>query len=138
MNALRCIWYLPLLSLSWHQFIILKLATWPRVVQTSDWGRNMIFVIMTVERWWCCNGVKNIFLMYITALDSKWASFKCYSTPEYCCWPHESLYGHVFLASNGNLQQDNAPCYKAHVMSSWLYERENEFGVFQWLPVTRS
>ncbi len=41
--------------------------------------------------WWC-NGVGYIFLAYFGPLSTNWASFKCHSLPEYCCWPCPSLY----------------------------------------------
>ncbi|KAJ8417767.1 hypothetical protein AAFF_G00226100 [Aldrovandia affinis] len=40
----------------------------------------------------------------------------------------------VCPSSNGYFQQDNAPCHKAHVISSWFHEHDNEFSVLQWSP----
>lgn len=45
------------------------------------------------------------------------ALFKCRSLPEYCCWPFPSLYDHR-PPFDGYRQQDNAPCYKAHIVSN--------------------
>ncbi len=33
----------------------------------------------------------------------------------------------VYLASDGYFQQDNAPCYKAQIISDWFLEHNNEF-----------
>ncbi len=42
--------------------------------------------------WWWCNGVGHIFLARFGPFSTNWASFKCHSLPEYCCWPCPSLY----------------------------------------------
>jgi len=40
----------------------------------------------------------------------------------------------VFPSSDGYLQQDNAPCHKAHIISNWFLEHDDEFTVLQWPP----
>lgn len=32
------------------------------------------------------------------------------------------------------LQQNNAPCHKVHINTTWFVEDENEFTVLRWLP----
>ncbi len=44
------------------------------------------------EWWWWCNGEGDIFLAHFGPLITNWASFKCHSLPEYCCWPYPSLF----------------------------------------------
>jgi len=50
-----------------------------------------------------------------------------------------SDYVHPFMAtmypsSDGYFQQDNAPCYKAQIISNWFLEHENELTVLvKWL-----
>ncbi len=36
----------------------------------------------------------------------------------------------VYPPSNGYFQQDNAPCHKAHVISSWFHQHGKEFRLF--------
>lgn len=40
----------------------------------------------------------------------------------------------VYPSSDGYIQQDNAPCYKAHIISNWFLEHDNELPVLQWPP----
>ncbi|MDG2580599.1 transposase, partial [Vibrio parahaemolyticus] len=40
----------------------------------------------------------------------------------------------VYPSSDGYFQQDNAPCHKAHIISNWFLEHDNEFTVLQWPP----
>ena len=44
----------------------------------------------------------------------------------------------VHPSSDGCFQQDNAPCHKAHIISNWFLEHDNEFPGLQSPPVTRS
>jgi len=44
--------------------------------------------------WWCCNGVRDVFLAHFRPLSTNWALFKCHSLPEHCFCPCPSLYGH--------------------------------------------
>lgn len=39
---------------------------------------------------------------------------------------------HSGPASDGNFQQDNAPCDRAHILSNWFPECDNDFTVLQW------
>ncbi len=50
--------------------------------------------------WWWCNGVGDIFLAHFGSLSTNWASFKCHSLPEYCCWPCPSLYDYSVPSSD--------------------------------------
>ena len=47
---------------------------------------------------------------------------------------YTSLYEHSAPSSDGYIQQDNAPCHKAHIISNWFLEHDNEFTVLQWPP----
>ncbi len=38
----------------------------------------------------------------------------------------------VCPSSNGYVQQDNAPCHKAHAISSWFSHRDDVFSELQW------
>ncbi len=58
---------------------------------------------------------------------------KCHSLPEYCCWPCPSLYNYS-VSSDDYFQQDNAPCYKAQIISDWFLEHDNEFTLLKWPP----
>ena len=40
----------------------------------------------------------------------------------------------VYPSSGGYFQQDNAPCQKAHIISIWFLEHDNDFTVLQWPP----
>jgi len=40
----------------------------------------------------------------------------------------------VYPSSDGYFQQDNVPCHKAHIISNWFLEHDNEFTVLQWPP----
>ncbi len=60
-----------------------------------------------------------------------WASFKCHSLPEYCCWSCPSLYS---VSSDGYFQQDNAPCHKTQIISDWFLEHDNDFTLLKWPP----
>ena len=40
----------------------------------------------------------------------------------------------VYPSSDGYFQQDNAPCHKAHIISNWFLEHDNDFTVRQWPP----
>ncbi len=40
----------------------------------------------------------------------------------------------VYLSSDGNFQQDNAPCHKAQIISDWFLELDNEFTLLKWPP----
>ncbi len=71
-------------------------------------------------------GVGDIFLAHFGPLNTNWASFKRHSLPEYCFWPSPSLYDYS-VSSDGYFQQDNAPCHKAHIISDWFLEHDNEF-----------
>ncbi len=66
--------------------------------------------------------VGDIFLAHFGALSTSWASFKCHSLPEYCCWPCPSLYDYSVPIFWCLLQQDNAPCHKAQIISDWFLE----------------
>ncbi len=80
---------------------------------------------------WC---VRDIFLAHFGPLSTNWASFKRHSLPEYCWWPCPSLYDysvHIFWCY---FQQDNAPCYKAQIISDWLLEHDNEFTLLKSPP----
>ncbi len=40
----------------------------------------------------------------------------------------------VYPSSDGYFQQDNAPCYKAQIISDWFLEHDNEFNLLKWPP----
>jgi len=40
----------------------------------------------------------------------------------------------MYPSSDGDFQQDNAPCHKAWIISNWLLEHDNEFTVLKWPP----
>ncbi len=40
----------------------------------------------------------------------------------------------VYPSSDGYFQQDNAPCYKAQIISDWFLEYDNEFTLLKWPP----
>ncbi len=40
----------------------------------------------------------------------------------------------VYPSFNGYIQQDNAPCHKAQIISDWLLEHDNEFTLLKWPP----
>ncbi len=40
----------------------------------------------------------------------------------------------VYPSSDGYFQQDNAPCYKAQIISDWFLEHDNEFTLLKWPP----
>ncbi len=40
----------------------------------------------------------------------------------------------VYPSSGGYFQQDNAPCHKAHIISDWFLEHDNEFTLLKWPP----
>ncbi len=40
----------------------------------------------------------------------------------------------VYSSSDGNFQQDNAPCHKAQIISDWFLEHDNEFTLLKWPP----
>ncbi len=40
----------------------------------------------------------------------------------------------VYTSSDGYFQQDNAPCHKAQITSSWFLEHDNEFTLLKWPP----
>ncbi len=40
----------------------------------------------------------------------------------------------VYLSFNDYFQQDNAPCYKAQIISDWFHEHDNEFTLLKWPP----
>ncbi len=40
----------------------------------------------------------------------------------------------VFRSSDGYIQQDNAPCHKAQIISDWFLECDNEFTLLKWSP----
>ncbi len=40
----------------------------------------------------------------------------------------------VYPSSDGYLQQDNAPCNKAQIISDWFLEHDNEFTLLKWPP----
>ncbi len=84
--------------------------------------------------WWWCNGVGDIFLAHFGPLKTNWASFKCHSLPEYCCWPCPSLYDYSVPIFWCYFQQDNAPCHKAQIISDWFLEHDNEFTLLKWPP----
>ncbi len=35
-------------------------------------------------------------------------------------------------SSDGDFQQDNAPCHKAQIISDWFLEHDNEFALLKW------
>ncbi len=37
----------------------------------------------------------------------------------------------VYTSSDDYFQQDNAPCYKAQIISDWFLEHENEFNLLK-------
>jgi len=47
-----------------------------------------------------------------------------------CVYIYPSLYEHS--APSSDIQQDNAPCHKAHIISNWFLEHDNEFTVLRW------
>ncbi len=76
----------------------------------------------------------DIFLAHFGILSTNWASFKCHSLPEYCCWPCPSLYDYSVPIFWYYFQQDNAPCHKAQIISDWFLEHDNEFTLLKWPP----
>ncbi|XP_073487389.1 mRNA cap guanine-N(7) methyltransferase isoform X2 [Aquarana catesbeiana] len=40
----------------------------------------------------------------------------------------------MYPSSDVYVQQNNAPCHKAQIISNWFLERDNEFTVLQWPP----
>ncbi len=40
----------------------------------------------------------------------------------------------VYPSSDGYVQQDNAPCHKAQIISDWFLEHDNEFTLLKWPP----
>ncbi len=40
----------------------------------------------------------------------------------------------VYSSSDGYVQQDNAPCLKAQIISDWFLEHDNEFTLLKWPP----
>ncbi len=40
----------------------------------------------------------------------------------------------VYPSSEGYSQQDNAPCYKAQIISDWFLEHDNELTLLKWSP----
>ncbi len=40
----------------------------------------------------------------------------------------------VYPFSDDYFQQDNAPCYKAQIISDWFLEHDNEFTLLKWPP----
>jgi len=40
----------------------------------------------------------------------------------------------LYPSSDGYFQQDNAPCYKARIISNWFLEYANEFTKMKWPP----
>jgi len=40
----------------------------------------------------------------------------------------------MYPSSDGYIQQDNAPCHKARIISNWFIEHDNEFTVLKWPP----
>ncbi len=84
--------------------------------------------------WFWCNGVGDIFLAHFGPLSTNWASFKHHSLPEYYCCPCPSLYDYSVLIFWCYFQQDNAPRYKAQIISDWFLEHDNEFTLLKWPP----
>ncbi len=39
-----------------------------------------------------------------------------------------------YPSSDGDFQQDNAPCHKAQIISDWFLEHDNEFTLLKWPP----
>ncbi len=37
-------------------------------------------------------------------------------------------------SSDSYIQQDNAPCHKAQIISDWFFEHDNEFTLLKWHP----
>ncbi len=40
----------------------------------------------------------------------------------------------VYQSSDDYLQQDNAPCHKAQIISDWFLEHDDEFTLLKWPP----
>ncbi len=40
----------------------------------------------------------------------------------------------IVSSSDGYIQQDNAPCHKAQIISDWFLEHDNEFTLLKWPP----
>ncbi len=40
----------------------------------------------------------------------------------------------VYPSSDGYIQQDNAPCHKAQIISDWFLEHDNAFTLLKWPP----
>ncbi len=40
----------------------------------------------------------------------------------------------VYPSSDGYFHHDNAPCYKAQIISNWFLEHDNEFTLLKWPP----
>ncbi len=40
----------------------------------------------------------------------------------------------VYPSSDDYFQQDNAPCYKAQIISDWFLKHDNEFTLLKWPP----
>lgn len=59
----------------------------------------------------------------------RWASFKCRSLTKYGCWPCPCPFMSTVVDHTH---------HKAHTISNWFLEHDNELTVLQWPPVTRS
>ncbi len=92
------------------------------------------YIVSMVQGLVWCNGVGDIFLAHFGPLSTNWASFKRHSQPEYCCWPCTSLYDYSVPIFWWLLQQDNAPCHKAQIISDWFLEHDNAFTLLKWPP----
>lgn len=63
----------------------------------SEFGVSIIkawILVSTIQTGGGMDGVGDIFLAQFGPLSTSWASFKCYSLPEYYCSPYPSLYDH--------------------------------------------
>jgi len=40
----------------------------------------------------------------------------------------------MYPSSDGYIQQDNASCHKAQILSNWFLDHDNEFTVLKWPP----
>ncbi len=49
-------------------------------------------------------------------------------------WQTEKFLITVYQSSDGNLQQNNAPCHKSQIISDWFLEHDNEFTLLKWPP----
>lgn len=97
----------------------------------TPWKCGSILSCLRPGCCWWFNGVGDIFVVHFGLQSTSWASIKCYSQPEHCCWPRLSFSDHSGPSSDGYFQQDNAPGHEAQIKNLKL-----AFVKWQWVPGT--